>query len=425
MLTLATVRQNVAKLITEPFVAETADGSGCTSTLIRSAALKAYPSGRFNGQWVLMTAGGDDGAQRMIDTSVVTNGDLNIVNALGSAPDGDTFEIYPVKPDSIKESIVLAGRQLFGRLQREVVYKDIVAGSPLYNAGFEEEWASGNPTGWAASAVTVAPAVTAPYYLPAFGSRSAKLSTAAGYLGVSAEYRVDLLNLRGQHPHLYFWVWCDTASAARIALYDGTTITYSDDHHDGDSQWQLLDVDVAIGEDATDVDVRLYLDNNAATAYFDGGWIENGGIVKRMRCPALFPNGPTHIRGYTMSDREDTSPETDLLYFTGWDIERHEYQNAATIRQNIVWPGRAPPSAYRLVMTGRAPLTEVSADTDVVEVTTEQSTLLEARAARLLLGRHANAFRHIDVEKALINLGRMEREVMARVAPRVGAGPLA
>ena len=78
--------------------------------------------------------------------------------------------------------------------------------------------------------------------------------------------------LRGQTVTFSGRGWCDTASALRLAIYDGSTTTYSG-YHEGNSAWddehQNWEVTALIPEDATDVEFRVYLDNAAATAYVD------------------------------------------------------------------------------------------------------------------------------------------------------------
>ena len=68
--------------------------------------------------------------------------------------------------------------------------------------------------------------------------------------------------------------WCDTASALRLAIYDGTDTEYSG-YHDGDSAWNwkdgstTLQVTYTFPQEPTNIEFRVYLDVDAATAYVE------------------------------------------------------------------------------------------------------------------------------------------------------------
>jgi len=98
-----------------------------------------------------------------------------------------------------------------------------------------------------------------------------KLSTAAGYVYQSATQHSDLWALAGKTVTFEARAWCSTASQVRLAIYDGTTTTYSS-YHDGDSAWndpkaQKLWVQYTFPEEPTSVEFRVYYADTASSAY--------------------------------------------------------------------------------------------------------------------------------------------------------------
>ena len=103
-----------------------------------------------------------------------------------------------------------------------------------------------------------------------FGASSCKLSTAAGYMYTTNTLVPDFQELAGKSVTFTLHGWCDTASTLRIAIYDGTTTTYSD-YHDGGSAWtendEPLEVTAVIADKPTSVDFRVYHAVATAVSY--------------------------------------------------------------------------------------------------------------------------------------------------------------
>ncbi len=74
------------------------------------------------------------------------------------------------------------------------------------------------------------------------------------------------------------WVYASDASTARIYIYTGSTLVYSD-YHTGDSTWQLLQVTATINTNATDATIALQNTGNTKTVYFDGARVNEGSIA--------------------------------------------------------------------------------------------------------------------------------------------------
>jgi hypothetical protein len=65
------------------------------------------------------------------------------------------------------------------------------------------------------------------------------------------------------------WVWCDTASSARLSYYDGVVQAFSS-YHTGGSGWEWLSFTFTVHTSATELRVLLYNVVNTSTAWFDG-----------------------------------------------------------------------------------------------------------------------------------------------------------
>lgn len=108
------------------------------------------------------------------------------------------------------------------------------------------------------------------------GSYSVKLSS---IVGGSAKYiyqSIDssILNFyKDKEARAWVWVKCSQNLQARITLYDGVGETASD-YHTGDGLWQLLAVTHDVAESATELTLRLVIENNfTSPVYFDAAQV--------------------------------------------------------------------------------------------------------------------------------------------------------
>lgn len=89
---------------------------------------------------------------------------------------------------------------------------------------------------------------------------------------------------RGRTVTLGCWVYCDTASTARLRIYDAIGATASSDHTGG-SSWEWLTVTRTIDAAATYIQAILDIVTNNTDAYFDGAVLVEGTI-----CPPFAPH---------------------------------------------------------------------------------------------------------------------------------------
>jgi hypothetical protein len=173
-------------------------------------------------------------------------------------------------PSDYRIALVNAAKAAFPYIHREIRDTSKVAGNWLRTGGMNVWTSTSYPDYWRVSSVTAAENTTAPYYLVPANAYSCKLSTAAGNLYTNNTLVPDLNMLAGQTVKLSAQLWCDTASCARLQIYDGTTTT-SSSYHDGDSAWRdytdPIEVEATIADEPTEITFRVCLDVATGTAY--------------------------------------------------------------------------------------------------------------------------------------------------------------
>jgi hypothetical protein len=208
---------------------------------------------------------------RNLDNSI---GTLTVLAHGGQIESGIDYQIHRLFSPSDKRSALLyAARHGFPNIFEEIWNEELVCGNWLRDGSFERWTTSTNPTDWTVDTVTATQTTSSPYYK--HGSTSVKLDTAAGKITQSITDFDDLKYLAGKSVTFTIQGWCDTASCLRIAVYDGSTRTYSS-YHDGDSAWTQdnprnddMYVTVQIDDNPTEVTFEIYHDVAAGTSYAD------------------------------------------------------------------------------------------------------------------------------------------------------------
>ncbi len=250
----------------------TADGNAGGTTLIDST-LMALPSGWFRfgsgGEQptaIKITSGTYTGVVRYVNAFDNTTGTVTVSSSFGGKIETDvTYEVHRLAHPALKDACIeAAAKDAFPYLYDYVDSTAFVFGDILLDGSFES-WSTSTSSGyWTASTTTITRTSTYAHD----EEYGAALSTATGYVGQSSTNNPDLLMCGGTSPYFYAWVKASTASQVRLAIYDGTTLTYGD-YHTGGNAWELLSVTVKIADNPTDVAFRIYYDSLVTTAYVD------------------------------------------------------------------------------------------------------------------------------------------------------------
>ncbi len=324
------------------------------------------------------------------NTSTVTNftqstGKALIRPDLAAAPNSEAYYLLPYRKQLIEDAIANAVWTLHdtGDLVREILMYGYVAGSPIYNAGFDYWTSSTTPDGWsAAGSATLA---KEPAGGNTFMSRqSLKVSGAADYVKLDEPWKSWLADFKGGNVRFQCPVMSSNASHARIAVYDGSTINYSSYHSGGGSR-EILDTgDINISSTATDLEIRLYNDDTNAV-YFGDSWIEGTGVTIRELPIAIdYASDIAVVEGLDPGNNYRHSGRGQTIY--DYALANHTDHETTTQYGVMQFVGRKKPSdGRRLRITASGQLSIPATDSGVIEVSRTEELMVAYLAAALLL----------------------------------------
>jgi hypothetical protein len=304
----------------DDYFASTSTSTGAVGgTTIIDTALAAYESDWITDfSWDRITSGTYANESRKISSLSSTT--LTTLAHGGQIASGVTYEVHRLfAPVEKLRALTQAVKLCYPYVYASTSDTTKTTSNWLLN-GDVEVWASTSyPDYWRVSAVTAAETSTAKLFIR--GASSCKLDSTAGYLYQDWTLNDNLKELRGTTVTFKAKGWCDTADSLRLAVSDGTTITYSS-YHAGDSTWNTFSdfyVQVYIDKDATDVSFRVYLDESAATGYIDDLRVTSSRATERVYIGdlALAQGRPSAVQ-YAL----DYFPESDeQRYLRNWYID--------------------------------------------------------------------------------------------------------
>lgn len=391
------LRQRIGKQLgLKVYTSGTADAGGDTNTLV-DAQLGLQADNFYIGAWLYDSANGNE--YRITDSSQSsTSVDFRPALSSGSL-DNNAFEIHAFQPSKIHEALNETLIDLFqeGLLGRETLVTSLVTGSPGFNQGFELFTSTNAPTGYTVNSGTVTQVYTSNF--PFQEARPAAMRINNGAVTVDEESGRFFTDRSGETATLYCWAQTASASTARISLQIDGSENYSS-YHTGGGDPELLEVEVTNASTVYDI-LPKFLSDTSNNADFTHWWIEFQDVPSRLPFPLdLLPEGPDTVE-YAQYLEANASTRIAIdhghLTPTVFDFTR-THANALDYDEAIL----ALPSLVggkRLYVRGRAPLTEPSADTGVIEVTPQQAQLVAKRAARNLLGSHLGSV-PVNVQQA-------------------------
>ncbi len=182
-----------------------------------------------------------------------------------------TYEIHRLFSASEKRrALVSAAHNIYPACFKEIWDESLVSGNWLKGGSFER-WDDANTlTDWTDDETVILTQTSdSPYYK--HGSYSCKLGTAAGYIHQDITNFDDLKHLAGKTVTFTVQGYCATASTLRIAIYDGTTTTYSS-YRTAEGAWtehnDPLKVTATIQDNPTVIEFHIIL-ATANDAYID------------------------------------------------------------------------------------------------------------------------------------------------------------
>lgn len=292
--------------------------SGGSSTTLIDTALMAFGAGWISKTaWTMITSGTYAEEERKVSSMAPATGTVTTLAHSGTIATAVTYRLHRICSASDKRVVLIqACQDAYPDIHEKVRDERERAGNWLRNGNPSVWTLTTVPDNWVVSALTCAENTTKPYYIR--GSSSAQLDTAAGYLYQGVTQCPHFWELAGQTVRFEARGWCDTASALRLAIYDGTDTTYST-YHPGSSDWNdpranNFYVEAFIPTTPTDIEFRVYLDSAAATAYVNDMRV-TGPAYERIYVGHLSLSNNIPIAVYQQRD--------DMLYSEPWTLVRN------------------------------------------------------------------------------------------------------
>ena len=200
--------------------------------------------------------------ERKVSSLDNSTGTLTVLAHSAQIGSGVDYELHRLFTSSDKRlALIHAAKHGYPHIFKHIRDESKVSGNWLKDGSLEIWTSSSALTHWTTTTVTIAKTTTSPYYK--HGTKSCKMLTAAGRITQSITNWDDLKYLAGTKVTFTAQGHCDTATCLRIAVYDGTTTTYSS-YHGGNSAWteydDPLEVEATIADKPTVIEFRILHD---------------------------------------------------------------------------------------------------------------------------------------------------------------------
>jgi hypothetical protein len=400
------------------YMTGTTDSSGNAVGSVVDTGLQRFNTDAIVGKHFYWSGGTPSPDTTTITSFTNSTGKALIRPELAAAPNSEVFYLLPYRKADMEEKIADAIYFLHdsGDLTREILMYGVVAGSPIYNAGFDYWTSATTPDGWSkAASGTIAKEVAG---ANTFNSRqSLSLSGSADYVRLDEPWKSWLEDFKGGSVRFYCPVLANNATHARIAVYDGSTIHYSSYHSGGGSR-EILDTgDITISSTATDLEIRLYNDSTNAV-YFGDSWIEGSNVgVREIPIALDYAAEISTVEALQAARPTDTTVGKFRHMGRGQTIydqvvSEHVDHELTTKYGILEFTGRMRPgNGRRLKITASGQLSVPATDTGVIEVTRNEEMMVAYLAAALLLEGDAYQRGEAVATKLRLSAGEMRSKV--------------
>ena len=395
------------------------------------------------GLYSLLLGTNNDRFVRKIKQTDASAGSLTNTGVVYSAESGSVdFEIHRFHPNYIKDKINDARKSIYPLLHLPVtryvptaqqqirydvpvplidgpdriyLYRGIPvahANNVLINGDFQD-FTANVPDSWAATTLDTLEEVptTSPVNFATLDGSSVRCTSQSGNTGTLLQTMADFDSYSGQRITFQVWVYCVTPSIVSTQITINGVINLGDNtdgglHHG--NGWELL----THFEDAPVTLTSLIIGISVVSTATDNSefYVDSGVAVI----------GPHQ------------EPETDPIELFGW--EYREDNQGTTVRQEVVFRGFSGgfgggfPNNSLLRFEGKAYLSAVLAETDVMEIGKPQTDLLYAQMAKEMLNESsqfvADANREYILSQLAVAAARYEdlltsrmREPLHRLGP--------
>ncbi|MBU0599127.1 hypothetical protein KKF61_09170 [Patescibacteria group bacterium] len=401
--TLATIREYVGHEL-GMWREHTTSAAGDAGGTYLTCATLPYLDRALADQFIKTTSGSTL-VERKIQSNIYPAGMIHPYVVFGAQiATAVTFELWSFDPTMITQAINNAIRDLYPEYSK-IIYDNwsLIGGNALPTACLDQ-WAATATPDWH-TVVTATCAAGTTYIKHA--ATSLTMGTAAGTCYISSADWPDLFQLAGKSVDFYRLGWADTASNARLFVYDITiaavATTTNDTYHAGGSNWELLKISrtlpkVTKPSATTDLaEVRFGMQTSTTdTAYWDKGYVPITG-----KTLYLLPDTIDQVlQVYTCNSWEQ-------LYTT--DHRRCEWeQRNVEGRQYLLIKNAL--DGYKIEVVGYGPYTKLSAETDTIDLDDDSVRALVKMTVANLFKQAANPLGAKDSVEAEAQADRFENE---------------
>lgn len=388
MTTLLTLREKVGKRVAAyNEITTTTAGESDGSTII-STDLTRYEDDVLAGKWVKITTG-DTKETRQIEHNYSPTGTVKVYKVFSAQiATAMTAEIYDFNPADLVDCINDAISDAYPAICKPIRDYSLVTHNLIVNGRFANWAVSTYPDYWTASVSTL----TQETSVIRFGDYSLKVVN-AGYAYLSSDNRPILLSLAGSTRDFYAWAKTDTASTAKLQIYtkteDGTESTSAgtgDALHSGGDEWEeLKEGSVAIPDDLAKIEIRLVV-VGTETAYFTNVYTQGTGydLVLPSRLDVVL-----QARQCNDYDKPYVSTASYLNFYQ-FDKEATKYIRFANAS-----------SGKTVELVGYGTYSELSSDTDTIDLSPRQEQSIIYGTIANLLRKHGTTISSQSIDKVL------------------------
>ncbi len=348
---------------------------------IISTNLTSYDGGsnafRVDG-WVYITDKANIGVQRQISAYATSSGTLTVRGAalLTDGSNLATIRLHRYDRNKYVQAFNDTSRELYGQslFWKDLDVIELVTGNILPNSHFRDWAVTTAPDKYSMqdANITATASTTAGTYRG--GGKSMKVLTGAAgagkYVYISSDNYPRLLDLMGKTVSFYCWANPHVANDAYIEIYtvkaNGTTTqTLTSTTTCPAGEFTLLKLeDQVLNDDIVEIQFRFKVATLSEYVYFDHARLI-GGDVQEYLLPTDFANGAVsnveiQSSGYSDETCDDLLPKY-------W-MPVHDYEIVSDGTDKWLRLGQTWSSSYLIRLTGKAPLSTVSAFTDTIEI---------------------------------------------------------
>lgn len=261
--TLANCRILLSKQMGDYWASTTTSAGAADYTTIVDTALKAKADAWITDECFTLITEVDDSSEDderkiiRLDSNAGALTTLPHTAQIATATDYEVHRLFTASEKRI--ALIHAAKAGYPYIFKEIKDETKTLGNWLRNACFTEWASSSYPDYWRVS--TIASAVNTDALYSKRGATGCKLTRAGttGYLYTSEDYVYDFKGLYDKSVTFSKYVFAASANQVRLAIYDGTTTTYSD-YNTQTNTLEELEVKATIQEYPTAIEFRTYIE---------------------------------------------------------------------------------------------------------------------------------------------------------------------